>query len=127
MAHDPHHEHLIKEIAEMFAPLFAKSPQAIYLYLDDEHKICNTKFAKLVGYKSVQEWVENQFPVSDVDEKDRERVIKAYYQASRKLVTQSLTATVVTKTGKKIKTEVIMAPITYRGEVFVLHFISPKK
>lgn len=127
MAHDKHHEHLIREMTEMFAPLFKKSPQAIYLYLDDEHKICNKKFSDLLGYKNPQEWVSNQFPVSDVDEKDQDRGIAAYYNASRKMIASTLTGTWVTKKGKKIKTEITMAPIPYKGEVFVLHFITPLK
>jgi hypothetical protein len=28
-----------------------KSGQAIYLYLDDSHKVCNKKFADMLGYK----------------------------------------------------------------------------
>lgn len=124
--HDPHHEHLMAEITEMFKPVLEKSPQAIYIYLDDTHKICNKKFADLLGYKSVQEWVDNQTPVSDVDEKDQEKVINAYMEASRNLKASTLSATVVKKDGKKITADVIMTPFTYQGEVFVLHFISPK-
>lgn len=45
MAQDEHHEHLIKELADQLEPVFSNSPQAIYLYLDDTHKICNQKFA----------------------------------------------------------------------------------
>ncbi len=127
MAHSPHHEHLIKEIAELFKPVLSKSPQAIYIYLDDEHKICNQKFAKMLGYKSPQEWVANLYPVSDVEKKDQPKVIKAYMGASRKFKSSSLEATFVKKDGHKIKTSVIMTPITYRGEVFVIHFISEKK
>lgn len=124
--HDPHHEHLMKEITEMFKPVLAKSPQVIYIYLDDTHKICNKKFADLLGYKSVQDWVDYQTPVSDVDEKDQEKVINAYMEASRNLKASNLSATVTKKDGKKIAVDVIMAPFTYRGEVFVLHFISTK-
>jgi len=127
MAHDPHHEHLIAEIAEMFEPVFKNSPQAIYIYLDDEHKICNDKFIKLLGYKSIKEWVDNEYPVDDIDPKDQEKGIKAYMDASRKLKASILEGTWVRKDGKKIQTEVIMAPITYKNEVFVIHFISVKK
>ena len=127
MAHDPHHEHLIKEMADMFAPLFKKSPQAIYIYLDDEHKICNDKFVKLIGYKSVQEWVDNQYPVEDVLEKDQEKAIEAYMNASRKLIASTVEGSWVRKDGKKIKTEVTLVPIPYKDEVFVLHLISEKK
>ena len=127
MAHDVHHEHLIKEVEDLFKPLLSKSPQAIYIYLDDQHKICNNKFADMLGYESIKEWVDYEFPVEDLDQKDQEKGIKAYMNASRKLQAGSLDGTWVTKKGKKIKTNVILAPFTYKNEVFVLHFITLKK
>lgn len=127
MTHDIHHEHLVKELTEMLGPIFKKSPQAIYLYLDDEHKSCNKKFADLLGYKSPAEWAKNLYPISDVAEKDQEKGIKAYMDASRKLKSSSFSGTWKTKKGKLVKTEVSMVPIPYKNEVFVLHFISKQK
>lgn len=127
MAHDEHHEHLVKEVAEQFEPVLSNSPQGIYIYLDDVHKVCNKKFAEMLGYSSVTEWAENENPVGDVSEEDQEKVIEAYGKASRDLKASKLSASVVGKGGKKIKTDIIMAPITYKGEVFVIHFISEEK
>lgn len=127
MAHDEHHEHLVKELADQLEPVFSNSPQAIYLYLDDTHKICNQKFADMLGYKSIEDWVSNQATVGDVSEEDQEKVINAYGEASRNFKASKLSVSIVRKDGKKIKTKVIMAPITYKGEVFVLHFISEEK
>lgn len=127
MAHDIHHEHLIKELTEQLEPLFSTSPQAIYLYLDDEHKSCNKKFADMLGYSSPQEWVDNEYPVGDIVEEDQEKGINAYMDASRNLKASTLPAIWVTKKGKKIKSVVTMVPLTYRNEVFVLHFISVNK
>lgn len=124
MVHDKHHEHLVKEIAEQFEPVFSKSPHGIYIYLDDVHKICNKKFAEMLGYGSVKEWVANKFPVGDVLEEDQEKVISAYGEASRNLKASRVSVFVVRKDGRKIKVEIIMAPITYKGEVFVIHFVS---
>jgi PAS domain S-box-containing protein len=126
MAHDEHHEHLVKELADQLAPIFNKSEQAIYLYLDDTHKICNQKFADLLGYKSIEEWVKNETPVSDVSEEDQEKVIEAYGRASGKFNASKISASIVAKGGEKISTEIVMVPITYKGEVFVLHFITEK-
>ena len=127
MSHDIHHKHLIKELREQLAPLFEQSPQAIYLYLDDAHKICSQKFADLLEYGSVEEWVANEHPVGDVDEADRDKVIDAYAEASGDLRASTLPAIWVTKKGKKVKTEVTMVPLPYRNEIFVLHFIVVKK
>lgn len=124
MAHDPHHEHLIKELADQLEPVLSKSPQAIYLYLDDEHKTCNQKFADMLGYKSVKEWERNVYPLDDVAQEDQDKGVKAYMDASQKFKASTFNGSFVKKDGKKIKTEVIMVPITYKNEVFVLHFIS---
>ena len=127
MAHDEHHEHLVKEIAEQFEPVFTKSPHGIYIYLDDVHKICNKKFAEMLGYNSVSEWVANEYPVGDVFEEDQEKVINAYGEASRNLKASKVFVSIVRKDSKKIKVNIIMAPITYKGEVFVIHFVSEEK
>lgn len=127
MAHNAHHEHLIKELSLMLEPIFTNSPQAVYLYLDDEHKICNKQFADMLGYDSVDEWVANPAPISDVSEEDQKRAIDAYANASGNFTASATPVTIKTKDGKEIHTDVIMAPITYREEVFVLHFISKKK
>ncbi len=126
MAHDPHHEHLINEVAALYEPILTQSPQAIYIYLDDEHKICNQQFADLLGYTSIEEWVANQFPVEDIVEEEREKGIETYVNAAEKFIASSLTATWTKKDGGKIKTEVIMSPFVYKDEVFVTHFITPQ-
>lgn len=126
MAHDIHHEHLIKELTEQLEPVFSKSPQGVYLYLDDTHKSCNEKFADLLGYKSVQEWVENEYPVGDIVEEDQEKTIDAYMNASEKFVAAKVSAKCTKKDGKIIQTEFIMVPISYRDEIFVLHFVTEK-
>lgn len=126
MSHNPHHEHLIEEIEAMLRPVLTKSPQAIYVYLDDEHKICNKKFADMLGYKNAREWIQNLYPVDDLDPKDQKNGIQAYMNASQKFQASTIPATWITKKGKRVKTMVTLAPFVYEGEVFVLHFISPK-
>lgn len=124
--HPEHHEHLIKEVAELFEPILSNSPQAIYIYLDDAHKICNQTFADLMGYESVEEWVNNETPVEDVVEADQEKVIEAYGKASSSLEASTLSVSVKSKDGSETEVDVIMTPFTYRGEVFVVHFITSK-
>lgn len=127
MAHDEHHEHLVKELSEQLEPVFSNSPQAIYLYLDDEHKICNQKFADLLQYNSIEEWVSNPTPVADIAEEDQPKVIEAYGKASEHFKASTVSVAAIRKDDKKIKIKLIMAPITYRKEVFVIHFISEEK
>lgn len=126
MAHDSHHEHLIKEIEELYGPVLSNSPQAIYIYLDDQHKTCNQKFAEMLGYESVKVWVDNEFALDDVAKEDQEKVVNAYMAASQNFKASVFQADFMKKDGKKIRAEVIMAPVSYKDEVFVIHFISQK-
>ena len=120
-----HHEELIKGIAEQFEPVLGKSRQAIYIYLDDTHKVCNKKMADLLGYKSPEEWAQNEAALADVVEEDQPAVVGAYGNASEKLVASNLDVRVKhTSTGKIIKTKMIMVPVGYAGHVFVMHFLT---
>ena len=127
MAHNEHHDHLIKELTELLDPVFLNSPQGVYLYLDDVHKACNQKFADMLGYSSPAEWMANEFPISDVVEEDRQKGIDAYESASRNFKASTISGTWNRKDGTQVHTDVTFVPLSYRGEVFVLHFVSEKK
>ena len=43
------HEVATKELAEHLRPLFESSPDGVYVWLDEEHWICNQRFAELLG------------------------------------------------------------------------------
>jgi hypothetical protein len=122
---EQHHEEVVKGIAEQLKPVLEKSPQGIYIYLDDAHKICNKRFADMLGYGSVSEWVEMEAPLSDVLEEDQGNVVAAYENASEKMIASELGVRIKNvKNGKIIKTRVILAPIAFSGHIFVMHFIS---
>jgi tryptophanyl-tRNA synthetase len=82
MAEQEHHAELIKGIAEQMKILLKESKEAIYIYFDDAHKVCNKKFADLLGYKSPKAWADAEVPLSDVLEEDQQKVINAYMNAS---------------------------------------------
>ena len=125
MTQEHHHEELVKGITAQLKPIMDKSPQAIYVYLDDTHKACNKKFADLLGYSSAKEWANTEAPLADVAEEYQERVIAAYENASEKMQASSLDVRLTNvKTGKTIKTNVIMVPVAYEGHIFAVHFIS---
>ncbi len=120
-----HHEQLVKGITEQMKPVLEKSGQAIYLYLDDNHKVCNKKFADLMGYKSPKEWADTEAPLADVVEEDQQSVIDAYMNASEKMVASAIEVRMKNiKTGKIVKTRMIIAPVGHAGHVFTAHFFS---
>jgi hypothetical protein len=125
MTQEEHHGELVSGIAEQFKPILEKSEQAIYIYLDDTHKVCNKKFATLLGYKSASDWASTAAPLADVIKADQDKVVAAYENASEKLVASSLDITLKkVKTKEIIKTRMIMAPTAYQGHNFVIHFLS---
>jgi hypothetical protein len=123
-----HHAEVIKGIAAQLKPVLDKSGQAIYIYLDDAHKVCNKKFADLLGYKSAAEWAKMEAPLADVVEEDQDAVIAAYTNASEKMTAGCLDVRVKNiSTGKIIKTSMIIVPVTDSGtHVFTVHFLSRK-
>lgn len=120
-----HHEELVEGISKQLKPILAKSEQAIYVYLDDNHKACNKKFADLLGYKSAKEWAETDAPLADVVEKDQQTVITAYENAMEKMVASTIEIRFKNvKTGKVARTSMIMVPVAYDGHLLALHFLS---
>lgn len=125
MEEERHHEELIAGISEQLKPVMDKSPQAIYVYLDDAHKFCNKRFATMVGYGSAKEWNNMEAPLADIVEADQERVVNAYMKASRDLVASRVEARIThVKTGEAFNAEIMMTPIAFGGHVMVMHFIN---
>lgn len=125
MADEHHHEELIAGMAEQLELILKKSAQGVYIYLDDVHKVCNEKFAKMLGYKSAKEWADVEAPLADVVEADQDKVIAAYEKATEKFVASSLDIAMRNvKTNKLINTRMVIAPTVYEGHVFSLHFLS---
>lgn len=130
MSHDHAHGHtyldLLGELAQQFQPIFTSSKQAIYIYFDDDHKVCNEKFASLLGYGSAKEWaeMEGSFPSLFIDAKSQETLIDAYQAAMQNMVASTTKVQWKKKSGESIDTTVILVPLSYKGHLFALHFVS---
>ena len=62
-----------KELAEHLQPLFDASTDGMYVWLDEEHWICNQRFADLLGYDSPDELNDTpNFLQRMVDEADQQ-------------------------------------------------------
>ena len=121
-----HHEALISGISKQMKSIMDSSQQAIYIYLDDIHKVCNGKFASLLGYRSPEEWakVQDSFPRVFVDESSQEALVSAYRQAMEKLIPANLKVTWKKKSGGTVASTVVMVPIAYDDHLFAMHIIS---
>lgn len=124
---EEHHEELVSGISKQMKPILENSKQGVYIYLDDTHWICNKKFATLLGYKSPGDLLKAErketFLDVLVDEKSQYAVSSTYHNSMQKLIGATGKVTWKKKSGSRIKTNVIMVPISYNGHVLSLHFV----
>jgi len=120
-----HHESLVEGIAKEQKELLEKSEQGIFIYFDDTHKVCNEKFAAMLGYSSAKEWAETDAPLADVVEEDQDALVAAYENTMAKLVASSLAVSVKNvKTKRRIKMQLVLVPIAYAGHLFAIEFFN---
>ena len=121
------HEALIDGLYGQMQEIFENSEQAMYLYLDDVHKVCNKRFADLLGFKSPNEWagMAGPFPMVFVAPKSREALVTAYQKAMERYVGSTINVAWQRKSGEMVDTKVILIPVAFEGHLFALHYISP--
>ena len=126
---DQHHEDIIKSFYHDQHLVFESSDQAMFVYLDDVHKMCNQKFADLLGYRSPDEWskVEHSFPDAFVEKNSRATMVSAYQDVVERRVGVTIDVTWMKKTKGAVDTSVTMVPLVHKGHLLVLHFVSKNK
>jgi PAS domain S-box-containing protein len=127
MSSDTHHKDLVNGFHKQLKQIFDESPQAIYLYLDDNHKVCNEKFAALLGYGSPDEWAKIENPLKEnIAEESQDAVVSAYFDATEKMIASQTDVKVKTTSGRVFDASVIVVPVAYMNHMFALYFISKK-
>ena len=122
-----HHEDLVDGFHKQLKQIFDESEQAIYLYLDNNHKVCNEKFASLLGYSSPQAWAKIENPLEEnVDKSSQDAVVSAYFDASEKMIASQMDVKMKTTSGSVLEASVIVVPVAYQNHMFALYFISKK-
>lgn len=126
MDHHQHHENLIQSVTKAYQDVLANSQQGIYIYLDDARKVCNKKFATLLGYQSEDEWakVDESFPDAFVDDSSQEVLISSYQDAMEKRIGSTNEIIWKKKDGGTLKSTVILVPVVHEGHLLALHFVS---
>jgi hypothetical protein len=122
-----HHENLVNGFHSQLKQIFDESKQAIYLYLDDNHKVCNKNFALLLGYSSPEEWAKIENPLEEnVDKNSQDVVVSAYYDATDNMLASQIDVKLKTTSGSVFDASVIVVPVAYQNHIFALYFISKK-
>jgi PAS domain S-box-containing protein len=118
------HEQILKEMLQQFQPVFDKSPFGVYLYLDDVHKVCNEKMAKMFGLTS-QEWAATETFLADFVSEEDQDTFAGNYQHQIIGLTHPLTFRFhgKQKDGSVFLAETDMIPISWRGYPVAYHFV----
>ncbi|MCW3996366.1 MAG: PAS domain-containing protein [Candidatus Bathyarchaeota archaeon] len=125
---DKHHQEIVNGLFNQMKQILDESKQPIYIYLDDNHKMCNQQFATFLGYKSPQEWAKTPgFLDLYVDESSRETVAAAYWNAADSFNASTIEVTWKKKDGTTKTSKVIMVPMTFEGHILVVHFLTNVK
>lgn len=124
MADEHEHVKILREISEQFQPLFQKSPEGIYLYIDEVHKICNDRLAKMFGL-TVEEWQAMEgFVNKYAAEQDQETIIRNYQEHIHQRMTPvRFRFKALRKDRSAFNAEIDMIPFPWRGEMLALHFV----
>ena len=125
-AHSHSHDDLLGEIVSELQPVLEEAEQGIYIYFDDEEKLCNEKFSSLLGYDSTEEWaqMEGSFPTLFVDANSQDTLIDAYQKAMQSMTASTTKVRWKKKSGGTADTTVILVPISYKDHLFALHFVA---
>ena len=121
------HKTIIQDAKKQFAAILKESKQGIYIYLDDTHKLCNEKFASMLGYGSAEEWAKVNKPFTEAfveGTHSQHTLVSAYQEAMESKTGSNIEVTWKTKTGGKVNTKVILVPVSVKRELLALHFIT---
>jgi PAS domain S-box-containing protein len=118
------HADVIHSLADQLKPLFESSPDGVYIWLDETHKLCNERMAAMFGY-TVDEWCAvPHFLEGFIDEEDQESYARNYQTRVAAL------AFPVTfrfrgrrKDGTTFAAETDMIPLVYEGRAVAYHFV----
>ena len=119
------HKAIIQDAKKQFAIILKESKQGVYIYLDDTHKLCNEKFASMLGYKSGKEWanVNQPFTEAFVEPESQHTLVSAYQEAMDSKTGSCIDVAWKKPTGR-VNTRVILVPITVKGHLLALHYIT---
>ncbi len=119
-------EQIIEGVRNQLKDILDGSQQAIYVYLDDTHKICNPKFAAMLGYGSTGEWENVKRPFADtfVAPASQHALVSTYQSAMTQRAGSVVEVTWKKKSGGQVATNVILVPFSYQNELLALHFLT---
>lgn len=122
-SHD--HTAILTGLAEQLRPVLEGSPQGIYIYLDDNHKVCNQHFAELLGYDSPADWDRRgAFTELYVDPASQQTLVAAYQRAMGIQAASVFDVAWKRRDGGTQASTVQLVPIAFGDQLLALHFVT---
>lgn len=117
---------LLGNVTRQYQDLLSTSAQAMYIYLDDHNKVCNERFAKLLGYPNATAWagVQGGFTQAFVDPASQATLVHAFQNAVQDGVGAKIPVTWRRKDGGKAPTQVVLVPADVDGTRVAVHYID---
>lgn len=105
--------------------IFDRSPQPMYLYFDDTHKICNKPFADMLGYSSPDEWAGEAKPfLHTFTASDSHTILaRSYRRAVEDCEASCVDVEWKTKDGRSVATKVVLVPVVLGTQMLALHYV----
>jgi PAS domain S-box-containing protein len=119
------HERVTPELAAHLKPVFDSSPDGVYVWLDEEHWICNQRFADIFGYGSPEELNNTPYLLQRLVHEDDQGVVSWNYwnRVQEHAYPVTFRFRGVRKDGSACLIETDMIPLTFGGHTFAYHFV----
>ncbi|MFA6048839.1 MAG: PAS domain-containing protein [Candidatus Micrarchaeia archaeon] len=122
------HKGVFGELGYQLSAVLRQSPDGVYLWLDENHMVCNEKLAKMFGYTVAEFCAKKPFIESFVAKEDRE-LFSLNYRASVGSFAFPVTFRFkgVRKTGERFLAEMDMVPLSWNGHAVAYTFVREIK
>ena len=119
------HDEATRQLASHLEPIFGASPDGVYVWLDEQHWVCNENFARIFGYGSADELTDTAYLLQRlVHEDDQANFSWNYWNRVRALAfPASFRFRGVRKDGTEFQAETDMIPLAFGGHTFAYHFV----
>jgi PAS domain-containing protein len=116
---------VLSDLYKQLRKVLDSAEQPTLIYLDDKHKVCNQKFAEMLGYDSPHGCSDtpNFLELLVDDEASRNAFMEAYWLAINNMNAVGLEVTWRKKDNSKLKTSVVMVPMEYEGHILLVQFV----
>jgi PAS domain-containing protein len=125
MQQEIEHDEATRQLAEHLASVFESSPDGVYVWLDEEHWMCNQRFADLFGFEGPSELNDTPALLQRlVDEEDQSLFSWNYWNRVQAL---AFPVTFRFRGRRKDRSsflaETDMIPLSFGGHTFAYHFV----